>query len=154
MSVQFKPAKREEIGELTALCKLTFEDDTLKLTGRPGGGAPGYDDPEVHMKYLIEDTYLKILLDSEIIGGIILQRETVDHMKLIRIWLHPDHQDKGIGHKAMDYIHSNYPAKKWTLEVMPYATRNHHFYAKYGYKNKGLLPDCPVEIYVYEKVVD
>lgn len=151
MQVQFKPATTNEVDELTALCKYTFDDDTFKHTGRPGGGAPGYDDPEVHRRHVTDDIYLKILLDGKLIGGIILQRESSEHMKLIRIWIHPEHQDKSIGHHAMDYIHSTYPAKKWTLEVMPYATRNHHFYTKHGYTNTGLLPNCPIEIYVYER---
>jgi N-acetylglutamate synthase-like GNAT family acetyltransferase len=83
------------------------------------------------------------LLDGEIIGGIILERLSKDHIQFIRIWIHPDYQAKKIGHKAMVHIHENYQAKKWTLETPPYALQNHYFYEKFGYLNKGWLPNCP-----------
>jgi hypothetical protein len=53
--------------------------------------------------------------------SIILERLAPDHIQLVRIWVLPDHQDKKIGHAAMNYIHIHYPAKKWTLETPPYA---------------------------------
>jgi len=58
------------------------------------------------------DVYVKILLDGTIIGGIILEWLSEEHIQLIRIWIHPDHQDKKIGHKAMQHIHNNIQAKK------------------------------------------
>jgi GNAT superfamily N-acetyltransferase len=151
MNVQFLPAEPSDAEELTRTCKITFDDDTFKHTGKPTGGAPGYDEVSYQLKRMEDDVYLKILLDGEIIGGIILEWLTEDHIQLIRIWIHPDHQDKKIGHKAMEHIHRNYHATKWTLETPPYAKRNHYFYEKFGYVNKGWLPDCPEPLYVYER---
>ncbi len=151
MNIQFHQAQPEDALELTRTCKQTFDDDTFRHTGRQVGGAPGYDDVEYQLERMKNDTYLKITLDGEIIGGIILERISPDHIQLVRIWIHPVHQDMKIGQKAMDYIHTNYPARKWSLETPPYAVRNHHFYEKFGYINKGLLPDCPEPLYVYER---
>jgi RimJ/RimL family protein N-acetyltransferase len=153
MNVQFLRAEPIDAEELTRICKITFDDDTFKHTGKPGGGAPGYDEVGYQLNRMENDIYLKILLDGKIIGGIILEWLTGDHIQLIRIWIHPDHQDEKLGHKAMEYIHSHYKAKKWTLETPPYAVRNHHLYEKFGYVNKGWLPDCPEPLYVYERDV-
>ena len=153
MKVQFLPAEPSDAWELTSICKTTFDDDTFKYTGKQTGGAPGYDEVDYQLKRMEDDVYLKILLDRDIIGGIILEWLSDDHIQLIRIWIHPDHQDKKIGQLAMEYIHENYDAKKWTLETPPYSERNHHFYEKFGYINKGWLPDCPEPLYVYERKV-
>lgn len=151
MNVQFLVAEPADAGELTRTCKTTFDDDTFKHIGKKTGGAPGYDKVDYQLKRMENDIYLKIVLDDEIIGGIILEQLDPDHIQLVRIWITPEHQDKKIGHQAMEHIHSNYPAKKWTLETPPYAVRNHYFYEKIGYVNKGWLPDCPEPLYVYER---
>lgn len=151
MNVQFLPAEASDVDELTRTCKVTFDDDTFKHTGKPVGGAPGYDDINYQLNRIRDDIYLKIVLDGTIIGGIIIEKLSHDHNQLIRIWILPEHQDKKIGQSAMEYIHENYPARKWTLETPPYAVRNHHLYEKFGYVNKGWLPDCPEPLYVYEK---
>ncbi|MBT3284681.1 GNAT family N-acetyltransferase [Candidatus Bathyarchaeota archaeon] len=154
MKVQFLPAEASDADELTRTCKVTFDDDTFKHTGKPVGGAPGYDDVNYQLNRMRDDIYLKIMLDGEIIGGIIIEELSQSHKQLIRIWILPDHQDKKIGQSAMMHIHENYPARKWTLETPPYAVRNHHFYEKLGYINKGWLPDCPEPLYVYEKEIE
>jgi len=151
MNVQFLPAEPTDADELTRICKLTFDDDTFKYTGKPVGGAPGYDDVNYQLDRMRHDIYLKILLGGEIIGGVILEALSHDHMQLTRIWVHPKHQNKKIGQWAMEHIHENYPARKWTLETPPYAVRNHHIYEKFGYVNKGWLPDCPEPLYVFER---
>ena len=154
MNVQFLHAEPSDADELTRTCKLTFDDDTFRYTGKAVGGAPGYDDVNYQLDRMRNDIYLKIMLDGTIIGGIILEELGSDHMQLVRIWIHPELQDKKIGQKAMEFIHENYPTRKWTLETPPYAVRNHHFYEKFGYVNKGWLPDCPEPLYVYEKKVE
>jgi len=151
MNVQFLTAEPNDAEELTLTCKITFDDDTFKHTGKQTGGAPGYDDLDYQLMKIEEAIYLKILLDEQIIGGIILEWLTEDHIQLTRIWIHPDHQNKKIGHLAMNYIHTHYSATKWILETPPYANRNHYFYEKFGYVNKGLLADCPEPLYVYER---
>ena len=152
MNPCFVLATPDDSTELTRTCKITFDDDTYKHTGKPEGGAPGYDDVNYQLQKMKEDTYLKILLGDKIIGGIILKRLAPDHIQLVRIWVLPNHQDKKIGHAAMKHIHTHYPAKKWTLETPPYALRNHYFYEKFGYVNKGWLPDCPEPLYIYERI--
>jgi RimJ/RimL family protein N-acetyltransferase len=152
MNPQFIHATPSDASELTRTCKLTFDDDAFKHTGKPEGGAPGYDNVDYQLRRMDKDIYLKIMLGDEIIGGIILEQLTPDHIQLVRIWVLPSYQNKKIGHAAMDYIHANYPAKKYTLETPPYAIRNHHFYEKFGYVNKGWLPDCPEPLYVYERI--
>ena len=151
MKPHFILATPKDAAELTRTCKYTFDDDTFKHTGKPEGGAPGYDDVNYQLRKMEEGIYLKILLGDKIVGGIILETLAPETIKLVRIWVLPKYQNKRIGHAAMNYIHSNYSAKKWTLETPPYALRNHHFYEKFGYINKGLLPDCPEPLYVYER---
>ena len=52
----------------------------------------------------MEAPYLKILLDEEIVGGMLLILKEPGHMMLGRIFIHPDHQNKGIGTRAVEYI--------------------------------------------------
>jgi len=152
-SLRFIKAVTEDAETLTGISKLTFDDDNMRHMGK-AGGPPGYDSVEWQRNKINETPYLKIMLGEEIIGGIILYPKELGHMMLGRIYIHPDHHDKGYGTATMNYLEEAFPAKKWSLETPTYSLRNHHFYEKLGYERKGMVPDCPEPLFIYEKYVD
>lgn len=151
--LKFKIAKVDDAGILTKICKVAFDDFSRKHGGNSEGGPPGYDSVEYQIEKMKEAPYLKILLDEEIVGGMLLIPKEPGHMMLGRIFIHPAHQNKGIGTRAIEYIEEAYPAEKWSLETPTYAPENHRFYERLGYVRKGIVPDIPEPLFLYEKHV-
>lgn len=151
--LKFRIAEFDDAGILTKICKVAFDDFSRNHNGNSEGGPPGYDSVDYQIGKMREAPYLKILLDDEIVGGILLIPKEPGHMMLGRIFIHPDHQKKGIGTRAMTYIEEAYPAEKWSLETPTYAPENHRFYERLGYVRKWIVPDIPEPLYLYEKHV-
>jgi GNAT superfamily N-acetyltransferase len=152
-SISFSKADILDALTLTDISKQTFDTENIQYIGKPGG-PPGYDSVAWQRKKIEETPYLKIMMGDEIIGGVILYPKELGHMMLGRIFIHPDHHDKGFGTATMNYLEENFPARKWSLETPTYAERNHHFYEKLGYERKGRVPDCPEPLFIYEKYLD
>jgi ribosomal protein S18 acetylase RimI-like enzyme len=131
----FEKATPADAAVLTAVQKRTFDDDSRRFAGRPGGGPPGYDSERWQLVTMIKAAaYYKILDDGQVIGGIIVFDKGGGHFHLGRIWIDPDYQDRGIGGQAIRFIEQAHPqATKWTLDTPAWAVRNHHFYEKAGY---------------------
>jgi GNAT superfamily N-acetyltransferase len=133
MNVTFERATPADAEALVAAQIAAFHDDT-RLYGVELGGPPGYDSVEVMLKKIAEAECYKIVCDGETIGGIILFDEGEGHMHLDVLDIHPDYHNRGIGTQAMQFIEHAYPAAtRWTLDTPLYATRNQHFYEKFGY---------------------
>lgn len=152
--LKFRDAEPDDAGILTHICMGAFDDFSRKHGGNSeGDGPPGYDSVDYQIGKMREAPYLKILLNDEIVGGMLLIPKEPGHMMLGRIFINPDHQNKGIGTRAMEYIEETYPAEKWSLETPTYAPENHRFYERLGYVRKGIVPDIPEPLYLYEKHV-
>ena len=79
--------------------------------------------------------YFKILLDDEIIGGVILLPDKGNNICIVaRVYIHPDHHNKGLGKAVFKMIEEKYDwVKKWVLDTPEWAVRNHRFYTSIGY---------------------
>jgi len=101
--------------------------------------------------------YYKILVEDNIIGGVIISDMGGGHYELSRIFIAPDFQNKGIGTQAIQFIEKAFPAaKRWTLDTPCWAYRNQHFYEKMGYVKVGeAAPDKHrwFSLFLYEKNV-
>ena len=150
---QFLQAKPEDAPELTRICKIAFDDLSLRTLGNVEGGPPGYDSVEYQLERIGSTPYLKIVLYEKLIGGIILYKKENGHILLGRIWITPAQRNKGIGTKALQHLEKSFPTKKRSLETPTYAKGNHHFYEKMGYIKKGIVPDIPEPLYLYEKIM-
>ena len=157
----FEEATEADIPELTRVMTRAFDDDSRKHLGVEKGGPEGYDDGEFFRRWLLpveQSIGYKILLDGQVIGGVIVW--TFEHRKntLGTIFIDPDYQDQGVGSRTWRFIEQTYPdTESWTLGTPSWATKNHHFYEKKCGFNKireEETPDHPGTTFIYQKVVD
>jgi GNAT superfamily N-acetyltransferase len=82
--------------------------------------------------------YFKIVIEGQIVGGIIVFRKGTRQYELGRIFVDPDFQNQGIGTQAFDYLWQAYPlSKMWTLGTPAWNVRTRHFYKKVGFTEVG-----------------
>lgn len=127
--------------KLTEIMKRTFDaeakqwlygqDDVIDYNIQP----PGYSSVEM-MEYSIEElNSFKVVMDKEIIGGIIVTISGKSYGRIDRIFVDPVYQGKGIGSYVIKLIEKEYPnIKIWDLETSSRQINNHHFYKKMGYQ--------------------
>ncbi|MFX1534905.1 MAG: GNAT family N-acetyltransferase [Promethearchaeota archaeon] len=160
MDLKYVKATEDDIPEVTVVMTRAFDDDSQKHLGKPKGGPDGYDNGDFFRKWLLpykESIGYKILADGKVIGGFIVW--IFDHGKnqLGTIFIDPDYQDQGIGTQAMQFIFDSYAdSKLWTLGTPSWATKNHHFYEKNGFKKIREEPTDDHEgvSLIYRKVIE
>ena len=160
VDVKIVKASLDDAKELTKISKLSFDDDSLQHGLGETGGPPGYDSIAAQRRWIKLTFYYKFIVNNEIVGGMFTesgkrfyQKSSKNHFYFIRIFIHPDYQNLGIGTKAMLFIENEFPyATKWTLDTPSWAERNHYFYEKLGYKKVGEKKEQENFIlYFYEK---
>ena len=112
------------------------------MTIRSASGAsrraapPGYDTGDFLRQWMPEGIAYKVLRSGRIIGCFIVFTDypAAGHNVLGTVFIDPDHQNQGVGSRAMAFIHESFPARNWRLETPEWAARNHHFYEKNGYR--------------------
>jgi ribosomal protein S18 acetylase RimI-like enzyme len=153
MTITFEPATPADAERMVNVQIAAFHHDSVLYPGVPLDGPPGYDSEEHLLQKLEECDYYKILVDSEIVGGITVYNEGQGHFHLDLIYIAPEHQNRGIGTLAMQFIEQRYVAQKWTLHTPTYAVRNQHFYEKFGYVKVGEEEYPDITLIAYEKRV-
>jgi GNAT superfamily N-acetyltransferase len=140
--VKIERSKEKDVKILAKISKKAFETDLLDgiapSSFKTPGGPPGYDSPDFH-KFIMSvlDVY-NILLEGEVVGGLLLNSHIKRHCILERIFVAPTHHKKGVGGKAMEVVHQNYPeADIWTLGTPKWNSRTRNFYEKLGYVQVG-----------------
>jgi RimJ/RimL family protein N-acetyltransferase len=120
---------------LTAIQTRTFADDNRqKPPGCSMEGPPGHDSVEWNSEWIEKTPYYKILVDGQIVGGIIVFEMGPGHCELGRIFVDPTFQNRGVGQQAVRLMFDRFQAvEKWTLGTPSWATRNQHFYEKMGF---------------------
>ncbi|MDM5438799.1 GNAT family N-acetyltransferase [Bacillus hominis] len=127
--------------KLTAIMKRTFDEEAkqwlcdqehvIDYNIQP----PGYSLVEM-TKYSIEELdYFKVMMDEEIIGGIIVTISGKSYGRIDRIFVDPIHQGKGIGSQVINLIEEKFQnVRIWDLETSSRQINNHYFYKKMGYE--------------------
>jgi GNAT superfamily N-acetyltransferase len=151
MHPTFLRATPEDVETLVAVQIAAFNNDAMIYPGVAVGGPPGYDSVKENLLQMHDDDYYKILVDGEIVGGIIVAHVGGGHFHIGVLYIHPDYHGQGIGSAALQFIESTYPARRWTLNTPSYATRNHRFYEKHGYVKTGEHPFRDFSLFDYEK---
>lgn len=155
--IKIEPANESDLDELVRLHAGAFAESIEMY----GVGPPGYNDRALHQTRLDEHFYFKIFSGVTLIGGIIVQDYGEGDYFLDTIFVGPDFQNLGVGHRAMSLLEAEFPnATRWIL-VTPYRdVRNHHFYETQGYEKTDELPfpdagsDPDFALFKYEKRID
>ncbi|AIW85245.1 N-acetyltransferase [Bacillus mycoides] len=127
--------------KLTEIMKRTFDEEAKQWLCDQDGvidyniQPPGYSSVEM-MKYSIEELEsFKVIMNKEIIGGIIVTISGKSYGRIDRIFVDPKHQGIGIGAQVIDFIEEEFPSVRiWDLETSSRQINNHHFYKKMGYE--------------------
>ncbi len=151
MNINFVRATPDDVEMLVKLQILAFHDDARIYPGVKIGGPPGYDSIAHTLTKIKQEDYYKILADDQIVGGLSVFNMGRGHYHLDVIFIDPVYHNRGIGTQAMHFIERTYPAKRWTLNTPGYATRNQHFYEKFGYVKVGEEPFKYFTLIDYEK---
>ena len=135
--IQIVKAKPADATTLAQISGRAFDNDVHY--GAPGlGGPPGYKSAEWQTRMMHLGDYLKIVLESRIIGGLIVFRKRAREYELGRIFIDPDCQNHGIGTQVTELLWQEYPfAKCWTLGTPAWNCRTRHFYQKVGFTEIG-----------------
>jgi GNAT superfamily N-acetyltransferase len=122
--------------------ELLTESATRTFTGkgrREGGHWPrAHHSPAWHRHMIANGYFYKITLDSEVVGGLIMVRLACDHFHLVRVWVDPAHQGRGVGARALALLEaSRRQVTLWTVGVPAWARRCRRFFEANGYRAAG-----------------
>lgn len=154
--ITLEPAAEEDAEQLAEICKRAFDTDVDVGAPEGGEGPPGYDSLDFQIWAMGAMDFHKVLLDASIVGGVIVGSKMAEHKVLERIFVEPDHFNRGIGTRAMELAFDMYPdAKLWTLGTPEWNVRTKNFYEKLGFVQVGWdLADPNWRGIWYEKVMD
>jgi GNAT superfamily N-acetyltransferase len=152
--VLFELAHEKDAEILKEIGIKAFEEDKKQYGSTP----PGIDSVDWHLSQIKSGMYYKIIYDGQTVGGIKLFDMKGRHYRLGSIYILPDFQNHGIGHKAIEFIEKVYPdARKWSLDTPYKSYRNHYFYEKHGYVKVGETQpekENGFYLFLYEKNID
>ena len=130
-------SKKEDIPELTRISKAAF--DTDNLVGNPEtGGPPDYDSASWHEKMTDDGNLYTAIDQNTIIGGAVLFPDVEQKELYIgRIFIDPEHFQKGYGIAIMERVERMFPGFLCKLDTPLWNVRTNRFYAKLGYQEIG-----------------
>ena len=103
-----------------------------------GEGPPGYDSVERQIKLMESHIYYKIVDDDKLIGGFYIHTRQKGHYEIVRLFVDPTHQGKGIGCAALKHIEGLFAdLEVLELEASDFRKDNHAFYENRGYVKVG-----------------
>ncbi|MGF2616038.1 GNAT family N-acetyltransferase [Rossellomorea vietnamensis] len=141
MNIYLERAVIDDADRLTDIMKRTFDEEAKRWLSHQEGvldyniQPPGYTSV-VMTKYMINELeYFKIMMNEELVGGIILTITGNSYGRIDRIFIAPECQGKGVGTAAIRLVKEKYHRIRfWDLETSSRQRNNHHFYEKMGYK--------------------
>jgi len=152
--VRLEPATPDDAGPLTVIQGRAFHDDIrfippedrqrLLEAEDPSQGPPGVTDIEWTRRVIEhpDTVYYKILLGDRLVGGVIVaDAPKYSDQNFWRIFIEPVYQSRGIGTEAFRQIYRLHPGvEAWRLGTPEWATRNHHFYQRVGFRLLEIRP--------------
>jgi GNAT superfamily N-acetyltransferase len=160
LTLSFAEITEADVPALTAVMTRAFDDDSRRHLGVERGGPEGYDTGEFFRKWLFpykESHGYKILLEGQLVGGLIVWILPDGNNILGTIFVDPEFQSRGIGTRTWEFVEATYPdTKSWTLQTPSFATSNHYFYEqKCGFVKISEEPttEFPGTLWVYRKAM-
>jgi ribosomal protein S18 acetylase RimI-like enzyme len=140
--VQIEAARMDEIPQIRKLLKATWHDtyghifspeDIEKITDTwqsPANLTRNIEDPDTYIAAAKED--------GEMVGMATAMKTKEGDIFLVRLYIHPGHQKKGVGSQLLEAVIQHFPdAKKITLEVETDNPKGCAFYLKKRFKKVG-----------------
>jgi len=135
--IRLRKARPDDARALARISERAFHSD-IHCGAPTMGGPPGYHSEGWQRRTMRLGDYYKILLDDQIVGGLIIFRQSPRHYEVGRIFVDPDFQNQGIGTQAFELLWQEFPlAKKWTLGTPAWNRRTRYFYKKVGFVEVG-----------------
>lgn len=126
-------AKSQDALVLTSISKRAFDSD-IEIGAPQAGGPPGYQSHKYHLKMVGQKHLYTFYHDGLIVGGAILFKENAT-LYIGRIFIAPEHFQKGLGTKLMEIVENLYPdVTTFTLDTPLWNIRTNNFYKKLGYE--------------------
>jgi len=151
--IKILPAEIADAAMLKQISVNAFTSNYEKYGHYP----PGIESLDWHKDKIDKGLYYKIKFDQKIVGGVYIALHSDSEMKIEYLFISPNSQGKKLGTAAMVFIEDKHKEiTKWFL-FTPYKDfRNHHFYAKLGYKKTGEVrpsESSEFKLFKYEKLI-
>ena len=148
--IRFLRASKEDAKSLVNVQIRAFAID-VDICGE---GPPGYDSAERQIEIMNSHIYYKILDEDKIIGGFYIRQIGTGCYEIVRVFVEPSYQGKGIGSKALEYIEESLADLEiLELEASNFRKDNHIFYMNRGYIKVGEVEYAKNSFsYKYQKV--
>lgn len=131
MELELIRLEESYINELTKIMERAFNEDANIHLGVEKGGPDGYDNGNFLRKWGLhkDASSYCILLNEQLIGGVILWINENNNNFLGNIFIDPIYENQGLGTKLWNMIEKLYPdTKTWNTETPIFSSRNHNFY--------------------------
>ena len=145
MSISIKMTSASEAEELSQIQKAAFKPLYEKFHDKGNPFLKGAEDILRRLNKF--NRHFTILLDGKIVGGIFYRlygkRSPTDEIGvgeyyLARVYIHPDHQNKGIARKAILLCEKEFPdAKSYYVDFPEAMEKNRKCYQSVGYCDTG-----------------
>lgn len=130
-SLELAVLEYEDVDELAAIMKRSFDCDSMKHLEKTGG-PPGYENGDFIRKwcFIKGASSFKILWNGSIIGSItVFINPATNHNHMGNFFIEPELHGQGIGAGVWKQIEERYPqTRRWSTETIWYSTYNHYFY--------------------------
>jgi RimJ/RimL family protein N-acetyltransferase len=151
VEVRIKRTKLDEVEKLLAIQKEVFAEDYALYEDHDS--TPVNETAEKLIENIERFFHYTIWLGNDIIGAIDIRPLDENRLRLSKLFLGTEFQNKGLGSKINKLIESEFPLiKDWSLYTPYLNKRNHHFYEKLGYIKIGEVQITEkLQLFKYEK---
>ena len=151
--IQLIQATEEDAGILALLSQRAYEHAS-ELYEKDIWGPRGYKSVKDHLYYIEKlETYCILYMDV-VVGGIIISENGYEHKELVRIFVDPDFQDKGIASDAFVTLMRLSPAKAWTVGNITWNEKAKGFLESNGFHKIGTINTEPATTDWYRKEIE
>lgn len=151
--IQLVRATEDDAGILALISQRAYEH-ACEQHGREIWGPRGYKSAKDQLYYIEKlETYC-ILYEEVGVGGIVISDNGFDHKELVRIFVDPDFQDKGIASDAFKAVMEISPAKAWTVGNPEWNEKAKGFLESNGFEKIGTIRTDPAITDWYRKEIE
>jgi GNAT superfamily N-acetyltransferase len=152
-NIQLIQATEDDAGILALVSQRAYEHAS-ELYGKEIWGPRGFKSVKDHIYYIEKlETYCILYMDV-VVGGIIISENGYEHKELVRIFIDPDFQDKGIASDAFNIVMKLSPAKAWTVGNISWNEKAKGFLESNGFQKIGTINTEPATTDWYRNEIE